>query len=133
VHKDLEILVVEDEPLLRDSYRIILQKALAPKNVDTASNGLEALDLCEKQNYHVILLDIMMPALDGLGFLEKFPQTNQRSKTKTKIIVLSNLTFGDKIERALKLGADSYLEKSQMQPSELVSFIQSALLLSPAY
>jgi DNA-binding response OmpR family regulator len=111
-----KILIVEDEDLLRESYRIII--STEPYDVDIAKNGQEALDKCAEKTYDLILLDLMMPVLDGLGFLERFDNPG------TKIIVLSNLSSGEVLEQALKLGAESNVVKATLSPRELLSKVR---------
>jgi len=111
-----KILVVEDEDLLRESYRIII--STEPYDVDTAKNGQEALDKCAEKTYDLILLDLMMPVLDGVGFLERFDNPD------TKVVILSNLSTGEVLEKALKLGADSNIIKASLSPRDLLSKVR---------
>lgn len=121
-----KILLVEDEPLLRESYRIVLEAA--SYEVECVSNGLEALQLCKDCAYPLILLDLMMPKLDGIGFLKEFYKTDKSKQTK--IIILSNMTTDDKIDQALKLGAKSYIQKSELSPRQLVTLLRQELALT---
>jgi DNA-binding response OmpR family regulator len=85
-----KILVVEDEPLLRETYEMIL--STQPYLVETAENGKVALEKCKSEEYDLILLDLMMPIIDGVEFMEHFmPQASPR----TRVIVMSNLSSGD--------------------------------------
>jgi two-component system OmpR family response regulator len=118
-----KVLLVEDEPLLNESYRITLE--VAGFDVDTAMDGKEALRFCSSNTYDVILLDLMMPGLDGIGFLERFTAKSKPSKTKTKIIILSNLSSGGKVDQVLKLGAYKYLEKSALDPKQLIEILKA--------
>lgn len=111
-----KILIVEDEDLLRESYEMII--STEPYDVDVAKNGQEALDKCNRKTYDLILLDLMMPVLDGVEFLKRF------DCPETKVIILSNLTYGDALEQALKLGADSNLVKAALSPRELLSKVR---------
>lgn len=115
-----KILLVEDEDILRESYYIIL--TTEPYIVHTAINGQDALDKCRQYDYDLILLDIMMPVMDGIGFLEKM---NQQSTTIPKVIVMSNLAPGSKeIEQAVKLGAYKSLLKASVSPRELLATVR---------
>lgn len=111
-----KILIVEDEDLLRESYRIII--STEPYDVDIAKNGQEALDKCAEKTYDLILLDLMMPVMDGIGFLERFDNPS------TKVIILSNLSSGDVLDQALKLGAESNVVKASLSPRELLSKVR---------
>jgi DNA-binding response OmpR family regulator len=112
-----KILLVEDEDLLRESYYMII--STEPYDIDVAKNGQEALDKCTTKRYDLILLDLMMPVLDGVGFLERF-----NNPTNTKIIILSNLSSGAALESALQLGAQEHLIKATLSPRELLSKIR---------
>src|SRR6478609_5147911 len=94
------ILVVEDEPLLRDTYKLIL--STQPYTIDVAENGKIALEKCEHTEYDLILLDLMMPVMGGLQFMEKFMPT---APSKTRIIIMSNLSSGPELDAAMQLGA----------------------------
>lgn len=114
-----KILVVEDEPLLRESYKIVL--STEPYHIDVASNGQEALEKAKDVAYDLILLDLMMPIVDGNGFLERFIPT---APARTKVIILSNLSSGDEISRALKLGAHKNVLKADVSPKQLLSMVR---------
>ena len=111
-----KILIVEDEDILRESYEKIISSE--PYIVHVAKNGQEALDMCARNHYDLILLDLMMPVLDGIGFLKHYDDQD------TKIILLTNLSSGDVLEQALKLGADSNIVKATLSPRELLSKIR---------
>lgn len=118
-----EILLVEDEKLLSDSYVIILEAA--GFLVDVATNGREAVTTCKHKNYDLILLDIMMPILDGVGFLRIF--SKMKLAKRPKVILLSNISIGSEIEQALKLGANKFMLKSQVEPDYLLKTIRKEL------
>lgn len=111
-----KILIVEDEDILRESYQMII--STEPYDVDVAKNGQDALDKCGQKDYDLILLDLMMPVLDGIGFLQSFDNPD------TKVIILSNLSSGEILEQALKLGADSNIVKASLSPRELLSKVR---------
>jgi DNA-binding response OmpR family regulator len=111
-----KILIVEDEDVLRESYEIIIKTE--PYTVDSARNGQEALEKCAEKDYDLILLDLMMPILDGVGFLEKFDNPD------SKIIILSNLSGGPELEQALKLGASTNVLKATLSPRQLLAKVR---------
>ena len=117
-----KILLVEDEDILRDTFVLIM--ASQPYIVDTAEDGQAALSLCRKNTYDLILLDLMMPVLDGVGFLKLFmPEKSVR----TKVVILSNLSAGEDIETAMELGADRTILKSSYSPKQLLSMVRYEL------
>jgi len=117
------ILLVEDEKILRDAFCIILESKA--HSVETATNGLEAFDACQKRKFDLILLDLMMPVLGGVGFLEKY--TALSLPHKTKIVVLSNLSSGSQISQALQFAIHAQVVKSSLTPSKLISLVDETL------
>ena len=93
--------------------------------LDTAANGEEALNLVKKENYDLILLDLMMPILDGAGFMEKAKLL--KKSPHTRIVVMSNLSSGEGLERVLRLGAHRHAVKSDLAPNEVVDIIKEEL------
>lgn len=89
-----------------------------PYDIHVAKNGEEALDKCKTTTFDLILLDLMMPVLNGVGFLERFDNTG------TKIIILSNLSSGDDLEKALRLGAQENVVKASLSPRELLAKVR---------
>lgn len=108
------ILLVEDYPVIQDLYA----GALRDKGfqVEVASDGEEALDMVGGKNYDFILLDLLLPHISGIEFLEKF---DAPSKSKTKVIVLSDFAYQKTVDKAFKLGVDNYWIKSENTPSQL--------------
>lgn len=118
------ILLVEDEKILREAYTIILQ-AQDDYQLDVAKHGQEALDLCEKNIYDLILLDLMMPVLDGAGFMEK--ACLAKKAPHTRIVVMSNLSSGEGLEKVLRLGAHRHAVKSDLCPTDIVTVVEEEL------
>ena len=114
-----KVLVVDDEKPLRDFVRRNLE--VRNYNVLTASNGLEALAIFHTNYIDLVILDIMMPRMDGLETIRRI-----RQSSLVPIIVLSALgEEGDKI-RALNLGADDYLNKP-FGVGELLARVQAVI------
>ncbi|MFI5275430.1 MAG: PleD family two-component system response regulator [Candidatus Saccharimonadales bacterium] len=114
-----KILVVEDEPELRDTYELIL--STEPYEVRVASNGKQALEICQEKSYQLILLDLMMPIMDGVQFLENF---KVEEHPNTKIIIISNLSMGEMLSKAMELGAQRSVVKADLTPKELLSLVR---------
>lgn len=113
------ILVVDDEKEIRDLIEIYLKNE--GYTVVQAANGLEALELLERKQIDLIILDIMMPKLDGIGACMKI-----REEKNMPIIMLSAKTQDlDKI-LGLNTGADDYMTKP-FNPLELVARVKSQL------
>jgi CheY-like chemotaxis protein len=114
-----KILLVEDEAILRETYEVILSSD--PYIVETAANGLEALDKCQRTRYDLVLLDIMMPVMDGLTFLKELTNAGI---TDQKVILLTNLSGSHEIEEALKLGAQGTVLKASLSPKQLLTTVR---------
>lgn len=100
----LSVLVVDDEQLMCDILTMSLQRL--GYSVTTASNGLDALDLFEAQEFDLLLLDVMMPDMDGFDVC-----TEIRKRSDVPIIMLTALSRPDDIVRGLEAGADNYITK----------------------
>lgn len=119
-----KILLVEDEKILRDAYTILLE-AQPNYELSVAANGQEALELCQKASYDVILLDLMMPVLDGVGFLRAAKLGT--SSPNTKVIVMSNLSTNEGLTEAIKLGVSRHEVKSSLSPSDVIAILKQEL------
>lgn len=113
------VLVVDDEKPLRE----FVERNLDARgfNVLTASNGLEALDTFQKHNIDLVILDIMMPHLDGLETTRRIRQTST-----VPIIILTALGEETEKVRAFDLGADDYLTKP-FGTGELIGRVKAVL------
>lgn len=116
------ILIVEDESILNEAYQITL--AQGGYDIISAFDGKEALELVEEVSPDVILLDLRMPVLDGIGFLKGF---DSEKHPHTKIIVFSNYDMQKEIDEAYELGADKYILKAWASPKELIKIVKDTL------
>lgn len=119
-----KILLVEDDPSIREAFGIILQLT-GTFEVTTAENGLVAIELCHENTYDLILLDIMMPVLDGTGFLKEY--SAKYSDMATKIIIMSNLSSGSELSIAQDFGVDRLVLKSSLTPDRLITMVTDML------
>ena len=118
-----KILIVEDDSFVMDIYQTKL--AQAGFDIIEAANGVEAMKILEKENPNLILLDILMPYMDGMEVLEKIKK-EERFKN-TPVILLTNLSQQEEVKHGLELGARDYLIKSHFTPSEVLDKINSYL------
>ena len=117
------ILVVEDDPVLKN----LLGHTFAGKYQTLyASDGNEALALFEQYKPSIILLDLMLPTMDGFAVLENIRGRADEFKS-VPVIVVSNLGQSTDKERAKTLGATEYLVKAEVSVEEIVAKIQSVL------
>jgi len=93
--------------------------------VISAENGIEAIKKLEESIPDLILLDIVMPYMDGIDVLRKIKK--EEKWKKIPVILLTNLSDKEKIEEALGIGADDYLIKSHFTPSEVISKVNMVL------
>ena len=115
-----KILIVEDEKPLAHA----LELKLKSEGFETvvASNGQEALDALKAGQYSVMLLDLMMPTLDGFQVLQQIQGLGQ----KPTVFVLSNLSQHEDEERVLALGAKKFFIKSDTPLSTIVEEVKNA-------
>ena len=122
------ILVVEDDPVLKN----LLGHTFAGKYQTLyASDGNEALALFDQHKPSVVLLDLMLPTMDGFAVLESIRKRTDDSKN-VPVIVVSNLGQEKDKDRARELGATDYLVKAEVSIEEIVAKIQSMLEAQPA-
>ena len=114
-----KILVVDDEPAIRDSLRLLLTSTF---EVSTAPDGAEALKLLEQVQPDLILLDVMMPNLDGIETLRKIRELQR----DTPVVMLSALNTVKTAVQAMKHGAVDYLNKP-FEIEELTALILKLL------
>ena len=118
-----KVLIVEDEQVLNNAYKIILEKA--GFETEVAFNGEEALGKLGTFSPDIILLDLKMPKVDGIDFLRAY--SNEEHGKKPKIIVFSNFDLQQEIDEAYDLGADKYVLKSGASPDDLVKIVNSLI------
>lgn len=119
----IKILMIEDEHDLAEIYS--LQMKMSGIDVLVASNGTEAMDILGKQSFDLVLLDLLMPEVDGFEVLKKIKGDSKLKKNK--IYAWSNLTQKKQIDLANKCGADGFLIKSEYTPSSLVEKVKGLL------
>lgn len=120
-----KVLIVDDEPTIRKMY------ALKFSNVDfdviTANDGTDAYNIMIKEKPDLILLDILMPKMNGYEFLRKKKEAN----ITTPVIVLSNLDQESEAEKSCHLGAIGYMVKAHVTPGQVLSKAKSCLSINP--
>ena|SRR3990167_11381664 len=118
-----KILLVEDEVFIRDLY--VRQLTKASFQVKTASDGQTAINLLKSEVFDLLLLDIMLPGMNGLQVLREFKTQNPNSKMIT--ILLTNLGQEAVIKEGFELGAQAYLIKASYTPDQVVNEVKNAL------
>jgi DNA-binding response OmpR family regulator len=116
------VLIVDDEPMARTLLRLMLVRA--GFNVSEAEDGFDALNKVKKDPPDIILLDVMMPGMDGFTVCETL--RNEEDTAALPIIMLSAKTDLESINRGLRLGATKYLTKP-ISPEDLTRHVSDAL------
>lgn len=122
-NKKTKILIIEDDSYISDMYRIKLENS--GYEVIVASDGIEGFKALEKQKPNVILLDIVMPKMDGFNVLKMIK--NDSNYKDIPVILLTNLGHKENVRRGFELGAVSYIVKAHFTPSEVVEKIKGVL------
>jgi len=118
-----KILITEDDKVLREALSDYLTKE--GFEVVAAANGEEGIEMAKKENPDLLLLDIILPKKDGFEVIKEI-----KSDEKTKnipIVLLTNLESSSDIEKALELGAMTYLVKSDYSLEEVVMKVKEIL------
>ncbi|MBT3690192.1 response regulator [bacterium] len=116
-----KILIVEDDSFLIQMYSSKLE--IEGYKVILASDGEKALRIIKEKKPDLILLDLLLPKLNGFEFLEKLKSENMN----IPVIVLSNLSQKEDIDKCLDLGAKDFLIKAHFVPSEVIIKIKKVL------
>jgi DNA-binding response OmpR family regulator len=119
----LKILIIEDDKFLRE---LIVAK-LKKENylVFEAIDGEEGIKKTKEENPDLILLDLILPGIDGFEVLSQIK--NDPTVSLIPVIILSNLGQKEDIDRGLALGASDYLIKAHFTPGEIIEKIKSVL------
>jgi len=121
--KGLRILLVEDDEFLRDICKRKLE--IEGFNVSVAVDGTQALKKIEEEDPQMILLDVILPGLDGFEILKTIKANPARAKTP--VIMLTNLGQTSEVEKGLSLGADEYIVKAHFTIAEIIEKIKTVM------
>ncbi len=111
------VLCIEDERFINELYA----RALARGNyrVDFETDGQHGLQLAQTDQYDIILLDLMLPTIDGIEILRTLRDPAKTPRLKAKIIVITNLEQRDEVRTEIERQADGYVIKAEITPREL--------------
>ena len=120
----LSILVVDDNRSFRETVKATIAKQNDMKVAGEAADGEEALKMIEYVKPDVVLLDLVMPKLDGIGVMETLARTSRQKNAKPPVVIILSAVVHDQImEQLMSLGAAYYLAKT-CEPTLLVSRIR---------
>ena len=118
-----KVLIVEDDKFLRE---LIVKKLLGEGyDIVEAIDGEEGIKKIKEEKPDLVLLDLILPGVDGFGVLSQM--RDDSSVSSIPVIILSNLGQKDDVERGLKLGAVDYLIKAHFTPGEIIEKIKNIL------
>ena len=117
--KKIKVLIADDHAIVREGLRTLLNNAQDMELAGEAENGLEVIALADKIQPDIILMDLVMPKLDGLEAI----RTIKQKHPQIPILVLTSFADEDKVFPAIKAGAMGYLLKDTA-PSQLIKAIQ---------
>ncbi len=118
-----KILLVEDEDFIRELY--IRQLTKEGFQVKSAVDGVSGLNALKAEPFDLLLLDVMLPGMNGLQLLREFKTQNPSSSMIT--ILLTNLGQEAVIKEGFELGAQAYLIKASYTPDQVVNEVKNAL------
>lgn len=121
-----KILIVEDEEAIVKPLKMKL--AIAGFEVKSAGDGEEGLAMMAKEKFDLILLDLLMPKVDGFGVLAAMREKHDR----TPVIVATNLNQPSDVSRVFELGCTNYYVKSDTTLDQIVENAKAALKAPPA-
>jgi DNA-binding response OmpR family regulator len=118
-----KILIVEDDDFLLQMY--VTKLELEGFQVVSAVDGIKGLRLAKKDKPDLVLLDLQLPELSGFEVLEDLKRSNETKQIP--VLVLTNFSQKEDIDRCLNLGASDYLIKAHFVPSEVIAKIKNIL------
>lgn len=121
--KEIHVLLVEDDTFLSNIYKTKFE--MEGFKITTADNGEKGLAETKKRNPDIVLLDILLPKMDGFMVLEEIKK--DPAIKNIPVILLTNLGQKDDVEKGLEMGASGYLIKAHFKPSEVVSKVKEVL------
>ncbi len=118
-----QILLVEDDPFLVDIYTTKLKES--GFNVDVISDGQECLKGIREKTPDLLILDIVLPKIDGWEILREIRQDEKLKGLK--VVIISNLGQKSEVEKGIEMGAVKYMIKAHYTPGEVVAEIKKIL------
>ena len=121
--QEIHVLLVEDDTFLANIYQKKFE--MEGFKITAVDNGQAGLDTARKLKPDVILLDILLPKMDGFTVLENLKKSDDTKDIP--VILLTNLGQKDDVEKGVNLGAVDYLIKAHFKPAETVEKVRKAL------
>ncbi|EKE19543.1 MAG: hypothetical protein ACD_8C00143G0015 [uncultured bacterium] len=118
-----KIMIVEDDVFIRDIYQVKFSRE--GFDVIVAEDGIKALEILKSVVPDIIMLDIIMPYMNGIEVLKKIKAIE--ALKDVPVIMLTNISEKEKVDEGLELGIADYLIKSHFTPSEVLAKVNSLL------
>lgn len=122
------VLMIEDEEQIRSMYQVAFEALGFVFN--SAEDGIKGVEMAKADKPDLILLDIMMPDVDGLTVLTQIK--NDSTLSAIPVIMLSNLSAQENVDKAMALGAKDYVNKSLIKPREVAEKVKTILGVTPS-
>lgn len=120
-----KILIVEDEDEIRSLYVGLLTGQ--GYHIFEAKNGQDAYDLLVKGGYDLVLLDIMLPQMDGFEIIKKLQENKNPQQPINTIVLLTNLSQDQTVAKGTELGVKGYMIKSDYNPQQFLDQVNEFL------
>lgn len=121
-----KILIVDDDPFILDMYVIKFKEQ--GFQIDTATDGKMALEKIKTNSPDILLLDVVMPKMDGFDVIKKIQES--KAPRTFKVLFLTNFGQKEDVERGMQMGADGYIIKAHFTPSEVVAKVKELLKIT---
>lgn len=118
-----QLLLIEDDTLIRELYKRQLDKAGLP--TDAFDNGPDGIAAAQNKRYDLVLLDIMLPQMNGLDILRALKKSEKSASIP--VIFLTNMGQESILQEGISLGAIGYLIKASYTPDQLIEEIKNVL------
>lgn len=123
----VKVAIIEDDIAIVQMYRTKFESE--GYNVETAGDGITGLELIESFSPDIILLDLMMPNMDGLDMLQRLRGTTEGKKAR--VVVLTNMGDTETATKVYKMAADDYIVKAEMTPKQVAERVKLLLAKKP--
>jgi len=115
------VLCIEDEHFISELYtRALSRRGYA---VDVEMDGQKGLTKAQTDNYDVILLDLMIPTIDGIEILRTLRDSTKTPHLKAKVLIITNLEQREDVRADIEKQADGYIVKAEITPRELADIL----------
>lgn len=109
MHTYYDVLIVDDDPNIRNSIKVLLSQCEGFRNIVEAKNSVEAVNKISNQNFVLILCDINMPGKDGFSLIEHV--SRKQGGFKDNIVFISGDSGAENVKRAISLGVKNFIVK----------------------